>query len=209
MEHNVIDMKIMDDVLYNFRRIKTDIYVDRAERVLQNKIRLKNEYEKRQKQNETRLKEYNKRIDKIQNQHDIRNNKRIEANRKRDEQIQKQLQAVKTQERLNHIKRMQHIKCKDIKTQKLLSDSKVLRFREKQSRDIERYQFKHQNTMIPDNQLIFDKCIKNKRLDVSNYVKRGWSYEKNIKNEPQEKIIKEEECYIDSDQSVSIKTCNI
>lgn len=204
MERNDIDMKIMDDVLYNFRRIKGDIYVDGAERILRNKIRLKDEYEKRQKLRETRLKEYNKRIDKIQTQRDIRNNKRIEVNREREEQIKKKIQTVKTQERLNHIKLMQHIKRKGIRTQKLLIDRKTLRSRQKQIREIERYgdRFKHENTIIPDNQLIIDKCIKNKGLSDLNDDVVGRSYEEEIENEPHGEIIKEE-CYIDSDQSVS------
>lgn len=204
MERDVIDMKIMDDVLYDFRRIKSDIYIDGAERVLRNKIHLKNEYEKRQKLKETRLKEYNKRIDKIQAQRDIKNNKRIEVNRQRDKQIKKKIQSVKRQERLNHIKLMQHIKCKGIKTQKLLMDRNISRSSQKQSIEIERYgdQFKHQNTMIPDNQLIIDKCIHKKGLNDTNDDVVEWSKEEEIENQPQEEIMKEE-CYINSDQPVN------
>lgn len=205
MERTIIDIELMDNVLDGFRSIKNNIYIDSSERVLQNKKRLENEYEKRQKMIVTRLKEYDKKIKNVQNQHAMMNNVRIKVNRQRDQQIKLRLQELKTQERLNRIKLIKHIKKKEIKAQKLLVDIRNIRLREKQNKDIDHYnnQFKHQSTTIPENQLIIEKCIKKKSKLKNIGSIEEWSLNEEIKNEPQEEIIVEEECFIDSDQSVS------
>lgn len=76
-----------------------------------------------------------------------------------------------------------------------------LRLSEKRNNETKRYFDKvaHQNIMLTKKQLLIDKCFRNIESDDGKELVK--SYVEEIIDEPIEEMV-EEECFIDSDQSV-------
>lgn len=162
----------------------------------------KNEHKKRQELFETRITKYNKRIDEIQKQNVVNNNKKAEESCQKKERVKKIQLDLKTQETGRRLELLKFIKEKKEKSQNILVQKKNEKIREKQNKDAERYLDKvyRQNRMITENRFLIEKCLEYKHFEDDN--EKLPEYENEIEEEIKE--TQEEECFIDSDQSVRI-----
>jgi len=208
MLSNVIDFERLDKILNIKDKNKKKVIDIKLNTQRENRIA---ENKKRQERLGTLVEKYNKRIDKIQ-QENVKNHlKKLDANYQKAEQMQQRLQNHKILERRKVTKILQFIKDKDLKSKKLLADNKKLKLHEKQKRDIENYYKKveYQNITIVKNQQLIEKCLINRTLDdIENSDQELFvEHEEEMKDEDYEiEEIAEEECVIDSDQSVIISS---
>lgn len=190
MERNVVNLKIINDVLYLYKcQQKPIIIVDEGTR--RNNEKVENENQNRQILYKTRLEEYNRRIDKIQKQNVISKVQRMEANHQRELRIRHKLLNVKEREHFENMKLIKFIRDKEIKAQKLLNERKYLMSCKNQ--DVKCGKSNRQNNTCVDNKKSFLDSSKNMILEK----------EEEIIDEPLEEA-NEEECFTDSDQSVCI-----
>lgn len=201
MENNVFDFKISDSVLNKLRCQNDPLAIigllEIEKRNLNDKIP--------NKPLGKCLKKYNKKIDDLQRQKTIDNDKRIKANRKKEELIAERQRDLEIQQRRKKIELKKHIKNKEITSKKLLAERENLKLSAKHNNETKRYfdTVEHQNEILAEKQLLIDKCFRNRESDEPDDGKELFkSYEEDTIDEPLEKM-EEEECFIDSDQSVN------
>jgi len=204
MQSNVISFKKINKILNLKGKNKRSIIDTKLNSQRENCIIENN---KRQELLGTIVKKYHEKIEKIHQENVTNNKKKLEAKHQKAEKIQLRLQNHKTLECRKNAKILNFIKNKDIKSQKLLAERKYQRLSEKQKRDNERFYNKveYQKIALVKNQQLIDKCLENKTFNsLENNQELSGEYEEEINDEPIEEIITEEECIIDSDQSVII-----
>lgn len=203
MQSNVINFKKIDEILNLKGKNKRSIIDAKLNSQRENRIIENN---KRQELLGTIVKKYHEKIEKIQQENVTNNKKKLEAKHQKAEKIQLRLQNHKTHECRKNAKILNFIKNKDIKSQKILAERKYQRLSEKQKRDNERFYNKveYQKITQVKHQQLIDKCLENKTFNNIENIELSGEYEEEINDEPIEEIITEEECIIDSDQSVII-----
>lgn len=165
------------------------------------------ENNKRQELLGTLVKKYNNRIDKIHRQNVKNSHNKLEASNQKSKRMQQRLQNRITLEGCKNREKVQIIKDKHIKSQKLLAEKEKIRLCEKKKKDIERYNNKveYQNITLLKNQQLIDKCLEDKTLDdfENSYQELFIENEEEINDEPIEEITAEE-CISYSDRSVVV-----
>lgn len=204
MQSNVINFKKIDEILNLKGKNKRSIVDAKLNSQRENRIIENN---KRQELLGKIVKKYHKKIEKILQENVANNKKKLEAKHQKAEKIQLRLQNHKILECRKNAKILNFIKNKEIKSQKLLAERKYQRLSEKQKRDNERFcnKVEYQKITLVKNQHLINKCLENKTFNsLENNQELSGEYEEEINDEPIEEIITEEECIIDSDQSVII-----
>lgn len=201
---DIIDSVIMNEIL-NQNVIVID---DNGDDGVQFKKEFrKNEQKKRQELYESRIEKYNKRIDEIQKQNVVNNSKKKGESCQKKERTKKIQLDLKTQETGKRLELLKLIKEKKEKTQNILVQKKNDKVREKQNKDTERYLDKvyRQNRTIIEDRILIEKCLEYKRFEDDNEKLA----EPESENGGEIKETQEEECLIDSDQSVRILLRNL
>jgi len=199
----MISLKKIDE-LNPERKNKKNIIDAKLNTQRENRI---SENNKRQELLGTLVKKYNKRIDNIHQKNIKNNHKKLEANYQKSERMKQRLQSHITLESCKNRKKIQIIKDKHMKSQKLLTERKEIRLCEKKKRDTERYNNKveYQNITLLKNQQLIEKCLEDKTLD--DFKNSGLEFiaenEEEISEEPIDEITAEE-CNSYSDRSVVI-----
>lgn len=208
MEDDIINSAvIMNDVLNHLRSQLNDCAIvldgDGDHGAQFKKEFRKNQQKNRQELYGTRLAKYNKRIDEIQTQTVINKNKKVMESHQKEERIKNVLLDLKIQDKGKRLKLKNFTMSKEKKSQKLIVETKNQKIQEKQNKDIVRYYDKvnHQNRAIVENRNLIETClehvIKDNNEELS--VDHGEEMEEEKIEETQE-----DECVIDSDQSVRI-----
>jgi len=204
MQSNVIDLKIIDELLNHEGKNKKNIINAKLNTQTENRISQNN---KRQELLGTLVEKYNNRIDKIHRQNVKNNQKKLEASNQKSERMQQRLQNHITLEGCKNRGKIQIIKNKHMKSQKLLAEKEKIRLSEKKKRDIERYNNKveYQNITLLKNQQLIDKCLEDNTLDDFENIEQELftENEEEINDKPTEEITAEE-CISYSDRSVVV-----
>lgn len=207
MQDDIIDSVIMNDVLNHLRshpNYGTIILDGGGDDGVQFKKEFrKNEQKKRQELYTTRIARYNKRIDEIQKQNDINNSEKAIKSRQKENIAKNVLLDVKARDLGKRLELMKSIKKSEKKSQNLITEMKNKKIREKQNRDTVRYfdKVNSQNRTIEENRFLVEKCLEHTTVGNSDVLSE--IHEEDIGDEIIEEI-HEEECIIDSDQSVRI-----
>lgn len=199
VEDDIIGSVIMNDVLNHLRSGPNDyanfLDGDSNDGFQFKKEFRKNEHKIQQELYKSNIEKYNKRIDQIQKQKVINNSKKAEEICKKKERMKNVIFDLKNREVSKRIELLKSIKEKEKKSQNLIVQRKNEKIQEKRNSDIVRYidKVNCQNRSIAQNRFLMKKC-----LEKDNEV---FSVEEKIVDEQIEQIL-EEECVIDSDQSV-------
>lgn len=200
----MIDLKIIDELLNHEGKNKKNIINAKLNTQTENRISQNN---KRQELLGTLVEKYNNRIDKIHRQNVKNNQKKLEASNQKSERMQQRLQNHITLEGCKNRGKIQIIKNKHMKSQKLLAEKEKIRLSEKKKRDIERYNNKveYQNITLLKNQQLIDKCLEDNTLDDFENIEQELftENEEEINDKPTEEITAEE-CISYSDRSVVV-----
>lgn len=201
---NVIDYRILNDVLEDLRNRKNEIKIDDG--FERRKEYLENECKKQQEQMKVIFfHNYNRKLVNLQKRNLLNKHIRAELNRQKIERVQNRLEVLRTQERIKNVELIKRIEGKAIKTRKLLADKERLRISEKQTKDVQRFneRVKRQNITLAENQLLIDKCLERDAYGEPEDNDQEAEQEEVFEDEPLEETNVEEECGIDWNQSVS------